>query len=368
MLKPLCRSCAAESGAVVLDIGAQPACDYFPLADEPGPDPAYPLQMWLCAVCGLAQLVDDPTDAEEPRGVEPEALIAQSVDAVERLTAADWLPAGATVAEYGSPHGGSWLKLIADRGLILAGDDELADVVVDCFGLMHARDQAAAIAQRAERVAPDGVLLIQIHELRAIVDQGQWNMLRLGHYAYYSVSALVRMLAQVGFTVRTAWTFDLYGGTVLVAATRGGSPDASFSRLLGDERHAGLTHPVTVGQLQASARACTNGIRAWLTHQQQSGRTVYGYGAASRAVALLAMAEVDSSALTAIADASTAKRGRRMPGTDIPIVSPAELVAARPDYVLLLLPDLMSEVRTSLPQIEANGGRWVNIETLTARG
>ena len=86
-----CRSCRGNSGAIVLDLGDQPACDLFPRADDPGPDARYPLQMWLCAECGLAQLVDDPTDAEEPRGVEPDALVEQSVDAVERVASAGWL-------------------------------------------------------------------------------------------------------------------------------------------------------------------------------------------------------------------------------------------------------------------------------------
>jgi SAM-dependent methyltransferase len=203
-IAPSCRLCRGEVGTIVLDLGEQPACDHFPSVDDNGPDPAYPLQMWLCSACGLAQLVDDPTDAEEPRGVEPAALIAQSEDAVARVASAGWLPPGAKVAEYGSPHGGSWLDLIAERGLTFAGHDEVADVVVDCFGLMHWRDQAAAIAERADRVAPGGVLLLQYHELRAMVRQGQWNMLRLGHYAYYSLTALVEMLARVGFTARTA--------------------------------------------------------------------------------------------------------------------------------------------------------------------
>ena len=174
---PPCRLCGGHCGTIVLNLGDQPACDHFPPADDPGPDPTYRLQMWLCAECGLAQLVDDPTDPEEPRGVEPAALVQQSLDAVERVAAAGWLRPGTKVAEYGSPHGGSWLKLIADRGLTIAGEHELADVVVDCFGLMHWRDQAAAIAERAKRVAHDGVLLMQYHELRAIVRQGQWNML-----------------------------------------------------------------------------------------------------------------------------------------------------------------------------------------------
>ena len=80
-----CRACRGPAGHVVLDLGSQPACDYFPPCDDPGPDPVYPLQMWLCSGCGLAQLLDDPTVPEEPRGTEPAALVAQAVDAVHRV-------------------------------------------------------------------------------------------------------------------------------------------------------------------------------------------------------------------------------------------------------------------------------------------
>jgi hypothetical protein len=364
MSVPPCRSCGGNSGTIVLDLGNQPACDHFPPADDPGPDPAYRLQMWLCADCGLAQLVDDPTDPEEPRGVEPAALIRQSVDAVERVAAAGWLHPGTKVAEYGSPHGGSWLQLIIDRGLTIAREDELADVVIDCFGLMHWRDQAAAIAERAKRVAEDGVLLLQYHELAAIVRQGQWNMLRLGHYAYYSMATLVEMLKRVDFRPRTAWEFDLYGGTVLLAATRNGFPDTTVSEILRKEAEAGIGQPDYVGQLAASAKSSVDGLKDWLVRQKARGRTVLGYGAASRAVTMLAMANIDCAELSGIADASEAKWARRMPGTNVPIISPAELVSARPDYVLLLLADLSEEVRVQLPEIEENGGVWVNIESI----
>jgi len=359
-----CRLCRGSTGTIVLDLGDQPACDHFPEAGNPGPDPAYPLQMWLCSECSLAQLVDDPTDAEEPRGVEPAALIAQSADAVHRAAEAGWLRPGGTVAEYGSPHGGSWLTLVADQGLTLADDAQRADVVIDCFGLMHWRDQAAAIAERADRVAPGGVLLLQYHELRAIVRQGQWNMLRLGHYAYYSLTTLQHMLARVGFILRTAWTFDLYGGTVLLAATRDGSPDESVLRILAEEAEAGVSLASYVGQLQDSAHASARSLKSWITDQNALGREVYGYGAASRAVALLAMAGVSHTDLPAIADASSAKWGRRMPGTDVPIVSPADMVRAQPEKVLLLLPDLMTEVRAGLPEVETGGGTWVDVTTL----
>ena len=117
MGEPACRACGERSGQLVLDLGEQPACDYFPRCDDPGPDPVYPLQMWLCSSCGLAQLVADPTVPEEPRAAEPAALVAQAADAVSRVAAAGLLADGGRVAEYGSPHGGSWLELLAGRGL-----------------------------------------------------------------------------------------------------------------------------------------------------------------------------------------------------------------------------------------------------------
>jgi C-methyltransferase C-terminal domain/Putative zinc binding domain/Methyltransferase domain len=365
-----CRSCRTTAGEVVLDLGEQPASDYFPSAADPGPDPTYPLQMWLCAACGLAQLLVDPTVPEEPRATEPAALVEQAVDAVGRVAAAGWLRAGGRVAEYGSPHGGSWLDLMAERGLTVVGDGVEAEVVLDCFGLMHHADQAAALAERAARVVPGGVLLLQYHSLGTIVRLGQWNSLRHGHYAYYSTAALGRMLASVGFVARQAWHFELYGGTILLAATRaedaGTGPDTTVTELEAEEAALGVEDPARVRALQDSAVSRAEALHRWLADQRAAGTRVFGYGAASRAVALLCRAGVDRSLMPAVADASPAKHGRRMPATDIPVVPPSALVAARPEAVALFLPDLLPELRATVPEVEAGGGRWVDVEALGA--
>jgi hypothetical protein len=368
MAEFVCRGCRRSDGSVVLDLGEQPACDFFPAADDPGPDPTYPLRMWLCSACGLAQLIDDPTVPDEPRGAEPAALTEQARDAVERAATAGWLRSGLRAAEYGSPHGGSWLRLLTSRGLHLADADQPADVVLDCFGMMHSADQAAAVAERTRRVAPGGVLLLQFHSLATIVRLGQWNALRHGHYAYYSLGALRSLLADVGFVLQQAWQFDLYGGTVLVAATRKTQPspaiDASVDSVLLQEDGLQLHVPEAVRTLQRSAERKADGVAQFLTAQRAAGLTTVGYGAASRAVALLCRAGVTSSLLPGVADASPGKHGRRMPGTDIPVIDPSALISAQPHAVLLFLPDLLNEVRSTIPEIERAGGRWVDVESL----
>jgi hypothetical protein len=359
-----CRACRAEGGDVVLDLGLQPACEYFPPLDDPTEDPVFPLRLWLCAHCGLAQLADNADLPDEPEGIEPSALRLQRHDAVGAAHAAGLLRPGASWAEGATPHGGSWADELAALGLHGADPGASADVVVDgAFGMMHATDQEAALNHLVSLVEPGGVLLFQFHTLAAILREQQWNAVRLGHYAYYSIPVVQRMLASRGLTVTNAWTFPLYGGTVLVAARRGGVVDSSVGILVADELAAGVVDAAALRALQASAESSTAALRALTQDARDIGSRVYGYGAASRSVALLYLADLQDGLLAGVADAAPAKHGCRIPGTTTPIVSPTELLAAEPDVVLLFVSDLMSEVRAELPGIEEKGGRWVDAGT-----
>jgi hypothetical protein len=309
--------------------------------------------MEVCHACALAQLADDDTVAEEPRGVEPQAVKDQAEAAIKQVAAAGWLR-GNTVLEFGSPHGGTWIPLLTERGFTTVTSQ--ADVVLDCFGIMHEPDQRSAFARRAQVTRPGGVLLLQYHSIVTMVEQGQWNALRHGHFAYYSLTTLTRLLGLVGMRIVATWEFNLYGGTVLLAAVHGeAEPDESVLRILATEDALGITRPHTLGCLQRRADQEIESLRSWLEVEARAGRTVFAYAAASKAVALFSRAGIDSRLLAAVADASPAKQGLRMPGTDIPIVSPNELLAAKPDRVLLTLPDLLPEVAARFPELD---GRW----------
>lgn len=343
---------------MVLDLGEQPAADHFPLVDDPQPDPVHPLRMALCGTCGLAQLAEDATVPEEPRGVEPQALRDQAVDAARWVAASGLLPVGGTVREFGSPHGGSWDSTLGAHGL--TATDGAADVVLDVFGLMHSADQRGALVHRVAAVRPGGVFLVQFHSLAAILAHGQWNALRHGHYGYYSVPALLGMLGELGWAGVGAWEFPLYGGTVLLAARQGAAEAPRVRALREREVAAGVTDPERVATLGATAAGLA--LRRFLEEEASAGRTVLGYGAASRTAALLHRAGVGPALLRAVADASPAKQGRALPCSRVPVVSPADLVAAAPDRVVLFVADLLAEVRAAVPGVERGGGAWVVLE------
>ncbi|MDR2985882.1 MAG: hypothetical protein LBV34_13690, partial [Nocardiopsaceae bacterium] len=180
--------------------------------------------------------------------------------------------------------------------------------------------------------------------------------------------ALVGLLAGHGLHANAAWRFDLYGGTVLLAAGRqaaSGTPGLqSVDELLEDDASVGVTDPAVLSGLGRDAIAGANGLRSWLEAQRLQDRSVLGYGAASRAVALLRRAGIDRRLLPAVVDASPDKAGLRMPGTDIPVVSPAELGTRRPSAVLLFVADLRAEVQAAYPEVEAHGGHWVDADAL----
>lgn len=362
-----CRFCGSAAGSVVLDAGEQPASDLFPGPNDPQPDPEHPLVMVMCRDCHLVQLETDPTTPEEPRGVEPAALVAQAEAAVAQAVSEGYVRPGTRVFEYPSPHGGSWVEQLARLEMVEVAEGE-AELLVDIFGMMHDADQRAALQERISHMGPDSVLLMQYHTVAAIVRSGIWNALRHGHFAYYSTPVLVEMGRQLGLTAIGVWEYSLYGGTLLLAfakdGSRWGGQADSVSAMIERETAEGITDPAYVASLGTALAESVTAIEAYLAETTAQGISVGGYGAASRTSALLRCAHITIEQVAAVADASTGKHGRTMPGNRIPIVSPADLVAMKPERVLLFVPDLLPEVRRALPDIEANGGRWVVLDPM----
>lgn len=357
-----CRSCGEPLRHRVLDLGEQPAADAFPPAQDPSPDPCWPLELWVCSTCGLAQLgAPAPLPPEPVRAVESATAQAHAEASVAQLLAEGRQRAGSTVREAASHHGGSWLPHLLAAGLTAAPAGQPADLVVDVHALAHEEDLGSTLAARAAALAPGGRLVLEFHHLLPLLEQGQFDTVRHGHPVYLSLSALQPALARRGLHPVSARRSPVYGGSLQVTAVADAQvrPDASVREVLEHERAAGVTDPARLGELDARAARTSAALHDHLVRARRDGRTVLGYGAPSRAAVLLRRSGVDADLLAFTVDLSVAKHGRRVPGCRIPIRAPEELLAARPDEVLVLTWDLAAEVAAQLSAVHDWGGRFL---------
>lgn len=337
---------------MVLDLGDQQRTSQLSSA---GRTELFPLAMWLCRSCGLAQLADDAGPEAQQPTVEPRALVEHAEESVRRLVAHGHLAPGDSVREFRSPHGGAWLNQLSAAGAKPVAADRAADVVVDSLGLMHEPDQAGAVGDRVDALSASGRLVLMVHPLGAVVEQRQWTDLRHGHYAYWSLSALTGLLERYGLVVVDGFEHGLYGGVVVLVARRAaGTASDRWRRLLDADRARGLTTPEGLRPLAEAVSGTVVALQDHLRAAHERGRRVVGYPAASRAVALLRLAGVTAEQLPVVGDASPAKWGCEL-AEGVRVVSPEESVAPPdgrgPDEVLLFVPDLLAEFCAAYPTL-----------------
>lgn len=343
-----CRSCRSTLVTTLLDFGPQPPSDLFPLRDDPGPDPSWPLTLGQCRRCFLLQLVgQDVPVPEVPLAVESQTSKRHAAESAHLIVSDLGLPLGTSFAEFDSAHGGSWAPALQDLGMRLRPAGPV-DVVVDVQGLIHEDDLDAALATRVARIGPDGHLVVEFHHGLELVRQQQFDTIRHGHPVYLTLTALRPALARHGLHLQHASRSDVYGGSLILTAGRQESADSSISRILTAEREAGLSDPDRLRHLNDALYESANALHAWLSDRAASGRRVLGYGAPSKAPVLLNLARVVPELLAFTVDLSTDKQGRRMPVTQIPIRSPQDLVDAAADDVLIFTWDIADEVRAYL--------------------
>ena len=349
-----CRGCAAAARMVV-DLGRQPASDDFPALDAPGPDARWPLQLWFCPRCALVQLGPVQALLEEPvRAVESRTSQEHARSTVTALLKDYPELAGRGVREFASHHGGSWLEALASFGCLPVGAD--AGLVVDTHALAHEQDVRARLAERARGLAPDGLLVLEFHHLLPLVEQGQFDTIRHGHWSYLSLTALHRLAPEHGLRVIQAVGEAVFGGSlrVVLAPVAAGRPvDDTVPQLLAAERRAGLDDGRGLTDLGARARESAAALHAFLLQQQIQGRRVLAYGAPSKAAVMLGLSEVGPELLEFTVDAAPLKHGLAIPGGRVPIRPVADLIAARPAVVLVLTWDIADEV---IDRLESDGG------------
>ncbi|MGH3996330.1 MAG: class I SAM-dependent methyltransferase, partial [Pseudonocardiaceae bacterium] len=245
-----CRGCRLGNVMRVVDLGPQPGADYFPPTSTPEEDPRWPLELWLCRDCTLVQLGPcEPKLPEPPLAIESATSLAHAEASVRDLVRDYPELFGATVVEFDSHHGGSWLQHLQAAGCRTVADGERAHLVVDVHGLAHEPAIGRSLARRAERLVPGGLLVLEFHHLLPLLVENQFDTVRHGHWSYLSLGAVSRLAAPLGLAVAFVRQVPLFGGSLQVMLRHTSAvdgldvADASVRAILDAEAAAGVDNP-----------------------------------------------------------------------------------------------------------------------------
>ncbi|MFM8969030.1 MAG: methyltransferase domain-containing protein [Actinomycetota bacterium] len=386
-----CRHCGAEVRLPMLDLGASPPSNaYLTKLTLRRPEKCFPLRVFICENCWLVQAEAYSRAAE----LFNEEYAYFSSFSSEWVRHADNLVASA-VEKYrlnGNSHvieiasnDGYLLQHVAKRGIPCLGIEPTASTaavarqkgleVVQEFLSMDLAHQLEQQGRRADYMVainvlahvpeindfvkacahllkPHGVFTCEFPHLYRLVTEKQFDTVYHEHFSYLSFLTTVEIFAKAGLTVFDVEEIGTHGGSLRVSACRSDSTEHSVNprveQLMGREREAGMFSRAFYNGLQTAAETIKDELLLFLVNAKKSGEKVLGYGAAAKGNTLLNFAGVKPDLLPMVADKSTFKQGRYLPGSRIPIVAPADLVRAKPTKVIVFPWNLRDEVAKEL--------------------
>jgi hypothetical protein len=386
-----CRVCGGALGTTFCDLGLQPVANsYVPPDRAHQPEPRFPLRAVVCDDCRLVQL-DTVVDAH---GIFTDYAYFSSASSswlnhaaayAAAMTERFGLSAKKFVVEVAS-NDGYLLRNFVATGIPCLGVEPAANVAevarqggvpteTAFFGADYARDLVARrghadliaannvlahvpaindfCAGLAILAGPRGVVTVEAPHLVRMVEGVQFDTIYHEHYAYWSLIAMEALFARHGLRVFDVERLATHGGSLRVfaaAADRGES--AALRDVRAEEAALGLRADAFYAGFSTRAQSTLAGFGAWLARAR--GRRIGAYGAAAKGNTFLNAAGVTSADIVAVADASPAKQGRLLPGSRIPVVAPAALLAMPLDDILILPWNIAAEIAA---QCRAGGFR-----------
>jgi SAM-dependent methyltransferase len=397
-----CRSCAAPLGAPFLSLGASPVSNAYLRAEQlGGMEPTYPLELYACGRCFLVQL-DELERADHIFNDDyayfasfSESWLAHCRAYTEMARARFSLDRDSFVVEVAS-NDGYLLQYFKEHGIPLLGVEPARSVAdaaiakgiptdVVFFGVAHAetmrgRGQLADllvgnnvlahnpnindfVGGIARVLKPQGVATLEFPHLLRLLESNQFDTIYHEHYSYLSLYAVEVLFERHGLAIFDVEELPTHGGSLRIyAQSRATGPHVEsppVQALRDLERRAGLQTLDTYTRFRDQVVETKRKLLSLLIELKRAGKRIAAYGAPAKGNTLLNYCGVRTDFIDFTVDANPHKQGRFLPGTRIPIYSPARIFEDKPDYVVILPWNIQDEIIAKMSGIAEWGGRFI---------
>lgn len=394
-----CHACGSTSGRLILDLGLQPlANNLLSPADLAKAEPRFPLRLALCESCWLLQI----TDIVPPVELFGEylyfssfsdAMLRHAAEAVTQHRREFLLGAQSFVVEIAS-NDGYLLKNFVEAGIPCLGIEPAvniakvahergvetlcqffgtasavqlveagrrADLILGNNVFAHAPDTNDFVAGLALLLKPGGRVVLEFPYACDMIERTEFDTIYHEHVFYFTLTALQPLFARHGLEIINVERLPIHGGSLRLFASHKGchAIQPVVAALLAEERAKGVASYRYYENFGHRVRCIRDGLVTLLSGLKSSGKSVAAYGASAKGSTLLNFYGLGAETLDFVADRSTAKQGRLTPGTHLPIVAPAELLARRPDYALLLTWNFAEEILKQQQAYCDAGGKFI---------
>lgn len=395
-----CRGCKGISFSRILSLGAQPPANAFLRAEDLGkPELAFPLDVYFCSDCSLAQLRDIVSPVllfknyVYVSSTSP-AFVAHFNDFAQTVAARFNLGPASLVVDVGS-NDGILLKPFQEREIRVLGVDPadkiaaaataagietlphfftpaVARDIVSRHGkaaiitatnvFAHVNDLDELVAGIKVLLADDGVFIVEAPYLADFLEKNLFDTVYHEHLSYFSVSSLKILLERLGMRVIDVEKTDSHGGSLRVFAAHAASArpvSDAVGRFIADEHAQGLGTVAAYEDFAKRVEQNKMQLTALLKQIKVEGKKIAGYGAPAKGNTLLNYFGIGPETVDYIVDDSAWKQGLYTPGTRIPVVSAEKLSEAKPDYILILAWNFADPIMKKLEWFSDTGGKCI---------